>query len=575
MAPTDEPPREQNGNGNGNGALPDAVAARVFPARIGARLTTKERAVHMGTSVWQAEQLGASGAAGGSNGASTTDGLPATAQTPQQSTEHAAAVAAEAEAALNSGKGSTLVLGAIALLVIIRFFSEVVRVLPGFTNFVDIPVFATILFVAALRAPPNTDIRRLPAGLGLACFLFVAVCAISTLSNLSRIDLAPALVFMYGLLSPLAIFYAVYRLWPVNSSLRLSRLLVMLALLQLAVAFLYDLPRWFADPGRNPDLFSGTFGENPYQLVFFLLVSVGLLAGIFTFEKRRPITRLIPVLLFAIFIVTFLAQYRALLLTMFLAIVLLAVLLAPQSTRGVIGASLALLALVGTMTYAAQNIPEFKFQATIEDSNGDPTFYLKQRIKTFDPIETMFAEHPSYTVTGTGPGTFSSRAWRTFAVVVDSETDVASGYAQKLTGGRPYQTDVSDRYLVPALRDADLISGSHAVTSPYSEYSALLAEVGVPGFLLITGLYVWAFLASLRITRRSLKTAKQGDPLPGLACASLVAFFALLQMGILGNWLEVTRITFITWIIFAVVMKEYNARKPDEAVLPVPIATTA
>lgn len=569
----------------GNGAVPGEMAERMLAPRLGARLTTKERAARLGMSVWKVELLERTqeeekAAQRSRSPPEPTARLqpPVAEEGPQQAVSAAgevaeAAAAADAEAASNAGRGSMLILGAIVALVIIRFFSEVVRILPGFTNFVDIPIFATIMFAAALRPAAENEFRKLPPMLGIVAFLFIIVCSISTLANLSRVELAPALVFLYGFLGPVAIYFAVYKLWPAGSAMRLSRVLVGLGILQIAVAFLIDLPRWLSDPGRNPDLFSGTFGENPYQLVFFLLIIIGLLAGIFTFEKRRAIAPFTPFLLVAIFGVIFLAQYRALLLTTALTIILLAVLLAPLSARGVVGATLALVALVGTLAYAAQNIPEFKFKATIEDTGGDPTFYLKQRLKTIDPVERMFGDTPRYTIIGTGPGSYSSRAWRTFAVTPDSATDVTNKYAQKLTGGRPYHTDVSDKYLLPELRTAALISGSHAITSPFSSYLSLLAEVGVPGFALIVGIYLWALLASLRMARVSLRAARPGDPLPALLCASLVAFFALLQMGVLENWLEVTRITFITWIVFAVATKEYNARRLDEdGPTPAPVA---
>lgn len=561
------PRGQSSGDSNGAPTRGDIVARALRP--YGARLTTKERAARSGHSVWRMEQLEAAEVEQPEARLPAVAGASATAmklrpavieEPPPVETDP------ELEPTPGIGPGTLLVLGSLVLLVVIRFFSEVVEVLPGFTNFVDIPIFAMILFAAALSPPMAREIRRLPTMLGLAGFLFVVVCAISTLVNLSRIDVAPALVFVYGNIAPVALFFAIYKLWPPGSSLRLSRVLVALGLLQLAVAFLIDLPLWFADPGRNPDLFSGTFGENPYQLVFFLLLIVGLLAGIFTFEKRRFVAPLTPFLLIAIFVVTFLAQYRALLLTMALTIVLLGVLLAPLSARGVVGAAFVMLALAGTLVYAAQNIPEFKFQATIEDSGGDPTFYLKQRLKTIDPVERMFADTPRFALTGSGPGTYSSRAWRTFAVTADSETEVTSGYAQKLIGGRPYRTDVSDKYLRPELRKATVISGSYALSSPYSSYTSVAAEVGAPGLFLIVGIYLWGLLSSLRMARISFRMAKPGDPLPGLLCASLIAFFALLQMGILGNWLEVTRISFISWIIFAVATKEFNARRrSDEA----------
>ena len=50
------------------------------------------------------------------------------------------------------------------------------------------------------------------------------------------------------------------------------------------------------------------------------------------------------------------------------------------------------------------------------------------------------------------------------------------------------------------------------------------------------------------------------DPLPALALATTVAFLTLLQMGILENWFEVTRVTFVAWAMFAVLSKELDAR---------------
>jgi hypothetical protein len=48
--------------------------------------------------------------------------------------------------------------------------------------------------------------------------------------------------------------------------------------------------------------------------------------------------------------------------------------------------------------------------------------------------------------------------------------------------------------------------------------------------------------------------------LPALALACTAAFFVLLQMGILQSWLEVTRITFPSWILLAVITKEFQSR---------------
>ena len=353
-------------------------------------------------------------------------------------------------------------------------------------------------------------------------------------------------------------------LWPVGSALRLSRWLVALCVLQLVIALAVDLPRFLSE--GNPDVISGTFGENPYQLVFFLLVVAGLLAGIFTFEKRRAAARLTPLLLIAILAVIFLAQYRSLLVTTALTIVLLGMLLSSVAARGIVVAALAGAAMLGSLAYVAKNIPGLKFGSTIQEAQADPTLYLRERLKTLDVIERVFADTPRFAVTGTGPGTYSSRAWRTFArTESDSDSDVAGDYVLKLTQGRPYRTDVSDKYVKPQLRGQAVISGSFKLTTPLASYLSLLAEVGIFGFLLIVGLYAWALVRSLRMALASGRKSRAGDPLPALACASTVAFFVLLQLAALDNWLEVTRITFIAWIIFAVVTKEFAGRKGLDA----------
>jgi hypothetical protein len=44
-----------------------------------------------------------------------------------------------------------------------------------------------------------------------------------------------------------------------------------------------------------------------------------------------------------------------------------------------------------------------------------------------------------------------------------------------------------------------------------------------------------------------------------LLITTTIAFFALLQMGLLENWLEVTRLTFISWALLAISTKEFDA----------------
>jgi hypothetical protein len=455
--------------------------------------------------------------------------------------------------------GRDLVLASIVLLVTIRFFTEVVPVIPRAANFVDIPIFLA-LGCAALSLPVGAA-GAAYLRLGLPAALFVGLAVVSAIINLDRTEPAPVFVFLYGFLAPLGVYAAVYRLWSPGAAGALSRVLVWLCLLQLAVVALIDVPR-FAASGGNPDLISGTFGTNAYQLVFFLLVAAALLAGIFTLEPGRRVAHFVPVLIPAIFAVTLLAQYRALLATTVVAMLVVGILLG-RRLRGAFVGALALVAFALAFSYVASNFPGLRLQATASTLTESPWTYVGARLEAAHPLERLYGDHPEYMFTGSGPATFSSRAWQTFAKADStSQSNVQGGYAQKLTGGL-YQTDVSQKYVASQAKIATALQGSRAPSSPYSSYLSLAAEVGVLGLGLISGIYVAAFLRSFRRTRLEVGQAQRDDPLPALALATTIAFLTLLQMGILENWLEVTRVTFVAWAMLAVVNKEVDARAEE------------
>jgi hypothetical protein len=85
-------------------------------------------------------------------------------------------------------------------------------------------------------------------------------------------------------------------------------------------------------------------------------------------------------------------------------------------------------------------------------------------------------------------------------------------------------------------------------------------------------IYGGAFLAATRMTIQSLRRPRDQDPLPGLLLACTAGFFILLQLAVLDNWWEVTRLTFILWALLAVATKEFSARyrpgMPEESRIP-------
>ena len=285
---------------------------------------------------------------------------------------------------------------------------------------------------------------------------------------------------------------------------------------------------------------------------------MGLLGGIYTYERQRAVARFVPLLIALSLATIVLAQYRALLLTTGLCLLLGAVILGGRRSRGLIAAGIAMLAFMAALAFGAAHIPILKLDQTLDQ---DPVSLASQRLEVAGQVEQLYTDEPESTVTGTGPGTFSSRGWQTFALADSSSgSNVAGPYALKLTGG-PYHTDVADRYVKPLLLQSEneAVAGSRAVGSPYSDYVAVAAEVGFGGLLILVAIYVGAFLTALRRTLAAVASPQPLGALTALLVATTIAFFALLQMGVLENWLEVTRLTFIAWALLAICTRELDA----------------
>ncbi|HZO58642.1 MAG TPA: helix-turn-helix transcriptional regulator [Solirubrobacterales bacterium] len=533
---------------------------RVATARREAGLSQKELAERLGVSLWDVERI----EDGQQDAVARLDELARATGKPRAWFGTGEAPAAESNGAepvtRTDRAGVVLVLSAVAILVCVRFFTEVYKIVPRAANFLDIPIFIALVLGALLLPAVRSRMDTRHAFIFVFPALLVLVaCALATLVNPTRVALPPALVFIYGYLAPIGIYLATYRIWPAGSALSLSRLFVVLALIQLVVVVAVDVPRFI--PTQDPDLISGTFGTNAYQLVYFLILTGALLAGIFTFEPDRRVAKYVPFLFIAILATIFLAQYRALILTTAAALVLIGLLLGRFRARGVLIGFAVLATFVVTLSFTARSLPYLGLGPAVKAFTADPGQIVTERVRGLDHLAHLFTDHPRYMFTGTGPGTYSSRAWQTFAQADSTNpSNVAGRYALALTGGEVYGTDVSDEYVLPQASNPQVFQGSYALKVPFSDYTSLLAEIGFFGFCAMVFIYLAAMVRAGRLTLALRRVAVRGDPLPAMALASTVGFFVLLQMGILQSWLEVTRLTFPTWILLAVVTKEYHAR---------------
>ncbi len=538
------------------------TGARLARARRSAGLSQRALADRLGTSLFTVDAVEAGGRdpAPFLAGVAEATGTPPRAFTHRSESTLAAGPAAQAKGRAHPAEGldrRNLVLAAIVLLVTVRFFTEVEPVLPRAANFIDIPIFLAAVAVLTMQPSLRPGAWYLRTGPLVAAFF--ALSLVSVLVNVGRVDPAPVIVFIYGFLAPIVLYAITYRVWPQGNAAPLSRTLVGLGIAELIVVLLVDLPT-FVDT-HNPDDVSGTFGTNAYQLVFLLLVIVALVVGIATFEPGTRIAQFAVPLVAASFVAMLLAQYRALLVSTVIAIFAVAFLL-KGVRRGILAVGIVSVGFALTFYYVATNLSFLKLDTAAESISGSPAEYVKGRAGVIGHVLDMYGDIPATIAIGSGPGTYSSRAWQTFAKAdSNSRSNVVGGYATSLTGGRVYSTDVSETYVEPQIERGDISQGSRAISNPYSSYASLMAEVGLLGAVFIVSIYAGALVRLWQMASRSIRNRRPGDPLPALIIATFVAFLTLLQMAFLENWFEVTRITFVVWMMFAVCCKELDARE--------------
>jgi transcriptional regulator with XRE-family HTH domain len=543
----------------------------VADARHSAGLSQRELADRLGVSLWTIARIergerdpgphlaGVAAATGRSADLLLTEPAPGSIETAQErprsdAPEDPGAAPTEATDGSTGGHWSRIIiLASIVTLVTIRFFAEDIGVLPRAVKFVDVPILLLVLVVSWV-APRARDRTPSSTRYLVPAVAFLAVCIASVLLNSGRTEPGPVLLFIYGFLAPVLLFHLVRTLWPTGHARSLSRLLVGLTLVEFAAVLFIDLPQFLSS--RNPDVVSGTFGENAYQLVFFLLISVGLVAGISTAERQRLAAPLAPLFFAATVGTILLAQYRAITLTFALTVLLVATLVGLVRVRGAVAGVLIALAFGAGLLLVPTAFPELKLQTTVDTLTGNPASYLSYRLKAGGDVGDLYTDEPHSIVVGAGPGTFNSRAWETY---YSPDERGRSGVALPLPVGLD-QTDIAHKYTIPRMRDMQSVDGSFALVEPAASYYALLAEVGLLGFVLMVAIYVRAFLDSARMSLAALRRAPDGDPVPGLMLASTAGFFVIIQMGILQNWWEVARLTFILWIVFAIATKEFEAR---------------
>lgn len=434
-----------------------------------------------------------------------------------------------------------------------RFVSARVPSLSGWANFLDYPLL--VLFGAyvllTIRDRPALKVRT---GFGPLTLAFVLLIGISALANLDRLHPGAFTLFVVNFLEPLAYMALAYALAPRPPvATFLVKVLLLIGWLQIAVVGIVDLPVFLAQ--HNPDMIVGTFTGNPYQLTFFLLTwNILILSRLLTLPSVIARWASVLAVQTIILVIFLLAQFRSILPFAVFTWGLTYLIVSRHWVQGILAAVVGLV-LLGTL-FSAVNVllPELRWQETLQLTERSDETVNSGKVQAVLNYGSLVADQPQVLLIGTGPGTYTSRGFRTFSMA--GRDDVANRLYRNLFHTDYYTTDVAQRYVLPVINLWAFGSATAAV--PWFSYLSLPAELGVPGLLLVLAMYFKAIA-------NCWKPARQPGDLGLLARWVLIALILLLQMGFLENWLEVSRLTVPIWTMFGVLLAQIY---PGHATVP-------
>ena len=456
-------------------------------------------------------------------------------------------------------------------IICIRFFSENLGLVPRVVQYIDVPLTALSAFCALLVFAR----RGYPVGrprFGALLYLFWCVSLLSAVVNASRVEVLPIAMFLINFSAPLIFALVTSRADFTRSDISMVlKTFFWLGIVQLAVGLLYSTPRFLTT--GNPDYVSGTFGLNAYQFTYFLgLWMLYVLGGAVAKDpakpKRKGQSAAILLVTVAVFGLFYAAQYRAML-VFFTFVILLTLWMTPTHLSGralltVMVAGVSVVALIVVST-AFPNLKLLKTFDLLEDASP---IVQSGKIKAVKNVGMMYADMPHVAVIGSGPATFSSRAYLVFSSEPRPEKEAAGVIATGLVGGQLYGTDVAQKYLGNI--EFRPIQGGTTVASTKSSYTSLAAEVGLLGL----SIYLTPYLMALRFCFRRLRAGPGvGDPLSvRLALTCFGGLILLLIQALFDNWLDTARVAIPLWVLIGLL---YNLRGAPEPVNKLPRPTPA
>jgi hypothetical protein len=431
------------------------------------------------------------------------------------------------------------VISLVLLLLVGRFFTERLALLPRFLNAVDYFLVPLLLPVGAIFVFAAQH-GRLAGRWVLVCTLcFLGAWAGSWYLNVDEVHWLGAGLFAFGLLVPITFYLLLTNLgFGQHFVRRIVHLLLAILIANLMVGTLdtvIGLSRGVA--AITSDFVFGTFGVNQNQLAFFLACMLAYFTARWRYVGLRPAQ---TVLLGYTAVIFLLCAFQTLWVLLPLAAFMVLFVFGRLHRRllaivlsGIVLPVLALSAISFTRFAILSPLVEYA-QRFDETGKG-------QLIRS---VPNVLASRPWGYLFGVGPGTFNSRAFRNIAIVpyaATGATDVAAALIPPF-----YTSPLSARYIIPYFeRGRYLLSGSNT-DGPFTSYISIPVEVGLPGAAAIFAIYGLTLLRLVQ-SLRSSRDAKEKV----LASWALFSLLMLLGLAAIDNYLETSRYTLLVWLIIA------------------------
>ena len=432
--------------------------------------------------------------------------------------------------------------------VLVRAFTETIPVLPHVFEYAyDLLLPVGIIAVLLPKVRRNRPVHFH----GLMYFLgvFGLVWIFSSMLNRDVHFISAAAFLVMHLEGPLWFLIMANLPWEKGDLENCARIFAIFATLQVVLC-LVQIP--YGLLVGNPDVVSGTFGQNNSQLAFFLALFTFYLLARYAFG-RITLTRLVGFLLGTI-VVFFAAGFRSIWVSYFLTSALL-VMVSGKLSRRQISAVVITMAIVCALAVATvgQAVERFADIFQVELSQVG-------KVEAAASVWSLYKENGMFAAVGCGPGTFSSRAWSTFTRIGDfgaidftvfDDANWGSGPSSGLAIYRPGY--YSAEYIMPIYRKPVALLGSITIDGPFTSYVSLFAEVGVLGAGALLGSYVFTAFSLWRVFKfHGNVTASI------LALAAIGGVVLLFQMSVFDNWLEVGRVTIPVWVLAAIPLAWYR-----------------